>query len=184
MMRYFHAHRPQLEKVAKQAKQRMLSGLQKTPEIEGVTFQEETMASYDEAIPLFREHAVITDRSPDAYLFINVPLLRQLERIGALQIITARSNGRLFGYLVSVVGPSLEAEDKKIAFHTAFFASPSIQNLGMKLQRAAVETLRDKGVSEVQMRAGVLGAGPRLGAFYRRMGAEDFGQLYRLSLEQ
>jgi GNAT superfamily N-acetyltransferase len=184
MMRYFHAHRPQLEKVAKQAKQRMLSGLQKTPEIEGVTFQEETMASYDEAIPLFREHAVITDRSPDAYLFINVPLLRQLERIGALQIITARSNGRLFGYLVSVVGPSLEAEDKTIAVHSVFFASPSIQNLGMKLQRAAVETLRDKGVSEVQMRAGVLGAGPRLGAFYRRMGAEDFGQLYRLSLEQ
>jgi GNAT superfamily N-acetyltransferase len=85
---------------------------------------------------------------------------------------------------VSVVGPSLEAEDKTIAVHSVFFASPSIRNLGMKLQRAAAKTLRDKGVSEVQMRAGVVGAGPRLGAFYRRMGAEDFGHLYRLSLEQ
>lgn len=182
--RYMQAHRPQVDKLTKQAKQRMLSGLQRSPDIEGVTFQEETMASYDEAIPLFREHAVVTDRSPDAYLFVNVPLLRQLERAGALQIISARSNGRLFGYLMTVVGPSLETEDKTVAVHTAFFASPLIRNLGMKLQNAAAETLRERGVSEVQMRAGVLGAGPRLGAFYRRMGAEDFGQLYRLSLEQ
>lgn len=184
MMRYYHAHRRQLDKVTKQAKQRMLSALQRSPEIEGVTFQTETMASYEEAIPLFREHAVVTDRSPDAYLFVNVPLMQQLERAGALQIITARSNGRLFGYLMSVVGPCLEFEDKTVAVHTAFFASPLIQNLGMKLQRAAMETLRERGVSEVHMRAGVRGSGPRLGAFYRRMGAEDFGHLYRLSLEQ
>ena len=183
VMRYFHAHRQQVDKLAKQAKQRMLSGLQRSPQIDGVTFQTETMASYDEAIPLFREHAVITDRSPDAYLFANVPLMQQLERVGALHIISARSNGRLFGYLMSVIGPSLEAEDKTIAMHTAFFASPVIPNLGMKLQRAAAETLRERGVNEIQMRAGVVGAGPRLGAFYRRMGAEDFGHLYRLSLE-
>lgn len=183
MLRHFHAHRAQLEKVAKQAKQRILSTLSRTPEIDGITFQTETMDSYDEAIPLFREHAVITDRSPDAYLFINVPLLRELERLGGLQIVSARSNGRLFGYLMSVVGPSLEFEDKTVACHTAFFASPAVKNLGIKLQHVAAETLRERGVSEVQMRAGVLGSGPRLGTFYRRMGAEDFGQLYRLSLE-
>jgi hypothetical protein len=183
VMRYFAAHRPQLEKVAKQAKHRMLSAMCRSPPIDGVTFQEETMASYDEAIPLFREHAVLTDRSPDAYLFINIPLLRKLDELGFLQIISARSNGRLFGYLMSVIGPSLEAQDKFIACHTAFFASPLIKHLGMKLQRVAAETLKARGVSEVQMRAGVRGDGPRLGIFYRRMGAEDFGQLYRLSLE-
>lgn len=183
IVRYFVAHRTQLEKVAKQAKHRMLSAMARVPAIDGVTFQQETMASYDEAIPLFREHAVLTDRSPDAYLFANVPLLRKLDELGSLQIISARSNGRLFGYLVSVVGPSLEAEDKMTACHTAFFASPLIKNLGMKLQHVAAEALRKRGVSEVQMRAGIKGAGPRLGAFYRRMGAEDFGHLYRLSLE-
>jgi hypothetical protein len=183
MMRYFMAHRPQLEKVAKQAKQRMLRAMHRAPDIDGVTFQQETMASYDEAIPLFREHAVITDRSPDAYLFVNTPLLRTLDEIGSLQIITARSNGRLFGYLMSVVGPSLDAQDKLVALHTVFYASPAIRNLGLKLQRVAADTLKARGVSEVQMRAGVLGAGPRMGPFYRRMGAEDYGQLYRLSLE-
>jgi hypothetical protein len=141
------------------------------------------MASYDEAIPLFKEHAVVTDRSPDAYLFVNTPLLRKLDELGALQIITARSNGRLFGYLMSIVAPSLETRDKLVAHHTAFFASPQIRNLGLKLQTVAAETLKFRGVSEVQMRAGIRGAGPRLGTFYRRMGAEDFGQLYRLSLE-
>lgn len=183
-MRYFHAHRPQLEKVAKLAKHRMLSAMARAPEIDGMTFQEETMASYDEAIPLFREHAVITDRSPDAYLFANVPLMRKLEEAGALQIVSARSNGRLFGYLMSVIGPSFEHADKTIACHTAFFASPLIKHLGMKLQHVAAETLRERGVSEVQMRAGIKGVGPKLGAFYRRMGAEDFGQLYRLGLEE
>jgi hypothetical protein len=183
MMRYFIAHRPQLEKIAKQAKHRMLSLMCRPPEIEGVTFQQETMASYDEAIPLFREHAVITDRSPDAYQSVNVPLMQKLDEMGALQIISARSNGRLFGYLMSVIGPSLEAEDQLTACHTAFFASPAIRNLGMKLQYVAAETLRERGVSDVQMRAGVVGAGPKLGTFYRRMGAEEYGQLYRLSLE-
>jgi hypothetical protein len=183
MMRYFAAHRVQLEKVAKQAKHRMLSLMSRAPEIDGVTFQQETMASYDEAIPLFKEHAVITDRSPNAYLLVNEPLLRQLDELGSLQITTARSNGRLFGYLVTVIGPSLEFKDKLTACHTAFFVSPLIKNLGLKLQHVAAETLREKGVGDLQMRAGVVGAGPKLGAFYRRMGAEEYGHLYRLDLE-
>lgn len=184
LVRYVEAHRPQLEKIAQQAKHRMLSNLSRaTPEIDGVTFQQESMASYDEAIPLFKEHAVITDRAPDAYLFVNTPLLRKLDELGALQIVTARSNGRLFGYLMTVIGPSLETGDKLTAIHTAFFASPLIRNLGSKLQRVAAEALRARGVSDVQMRAGVRGAGPRLGTLYRRMGAEDFGHLYRLDLE-
>jgi hypothetical protein len=30
------------------------------------------------------------------------------------------------------------------------------------------------------MRAGVVGAGPRMGALYRRLGAEPFGELYKM----
>lgn len=183
-MRYFHAHRPQLEKVAKLAKHRILSIMSRAPEIDGMTFQTETMANHEDALPLFKEHAALTDRSPDAYYSINLPLLHKLDEMGALQIVSARSNGRVFGYLMTVIGPSLEAEDKLTASHSAFFASPSVKNLGMKLQRVAADALRERGVSEVTMRAGVRGEGPRLGTFYRRMGAEDVGQLYRLGLEE
>ena len=53
----------------------------------------------------------------------------------------------------------------------------------MKLQRAAIETLQARGVNEVFFRAGVRGSGPRMGAMYRRLGAADDGQLYKLNLK-
>jgi hypothetical protein len=52
----------------------------------------------------------------------------------------------------------------------------------MKLQRASLAALRERGVDEVVMRAGHRGSGPRLGTIYRRLGAEEFGNLYRLEL--
>lgn len=185
LLRYVIAHKPQLEKVAKQAKHRMLSTLsRRVPEIDGVIFQQEPVDTvYNEGVPLFKEHLIQTDQAPDAYLHKNVPVLRKLEDLGMLQVMAARSNGRLFGYLVSVIGPSLDDKDKLQAWHTIFFASPAIKNLGMNLQRAAADALRTRGISEVQMRTGVRGLGPRLGTFYRRLGAEPLGELYRLNLE-
>ena len=98
-------------------------------------------------------------------------------------VLTARANGRMFGYLMTIVAPSLDAPDVIQGEHQIFFASPTIRGLGMRLQRAALETLRARGVHEVIMRAGHCGSGPRLGTFYRRLGAEQFGQMYRLQLE-
>lgn len=185
LLRYVIAYKPQLEKVAKQAMHRMLSAMsRRAAHIEGVTFQQEPVdVVYTEGVPLFKEHLIQTDQAPDAYLDKNVPVLRKLEELGALQVMAARSNGRLFGYLVSVIGPSLDDVHKLQAWHTIFFASPLIKNLGMNLQRAAAEALRARGISEVQMRTGVRGLGPRLATFYRRLGAEEMGSLYRLSLE-
>jgi GNAT superfamily N-acetyltransferase len=89
----------------------------------------------------------------------------------------------MFGYLLSVIAPSLDSPNEINAEHTIFFASPEIRNLGMRLQRAAIDALRARGVDHVLMRAGHRGSGPRLGTFYRRLGADEFGQLYRLTLE-
>jgi hypothetical protein len=181
--RYLQAHAPQLDKLAKQAKHRSLTLFERPTEIEGVSYQcEDWDTFYRDAEPLFREHLTQTDQVPDEYERKNVPLFRRMYEIGALQVMTARSNGRMFGYLVSVIAPTLDAEDRVLAFHTLFFGSPLVRNLGMKLQRAALAALKARGVDEVQMRAGHRGAGPRLGSFYRRLGAQEFGQLYRLEL--
>jgi GNAT superfamily N-acetyltransferase len=102
--------------------------------------------------------------------------------LGLIQTMTARSNGRIFGYLQTVIGPTFDAPGVVQAWHTIFFASPDVRGLGMKLQRAALARLREMGVDEVIMRAGVRGSGPRLGTFYRRLGAEDLGQLYRVGI--
>jgi hypothetical protein len=186
-LRYYHAHERQLTKLAKQAKHRITTLLR--PEDgnwdDGLTFQVEPFRqAYADAERLFAEHLVQTEQSPDDHMRKNLPLLARLDDIGALQFLTARSNGRMFGYLVTVVAPSLDSPDVIQAQHTIFFALPVIRNLGMRLQRAAMEFLRARGVSEVIMRAGHRGSGPRLGAFYRRLGAEEFGQLYRLELER
>jgi GNAT superfamily N-acetyltransferase len=184
LVRYFVAHRPLLDKLAKTAKHRCLANMTRRPrEPDGVTFQHEPFrAFYRDAAPLFAEHLTQTGQSPDDHARKNIALLEMLDDAGMLQTITARMNGRMFGYLQTVIGPTLDAPDVAQAWHTIFFASPDIRGLGMKLQRAALAALRERGVDEVIMRAGHRGSGPRLGTFYRRLGAEDFGQLYKLEL--
>lgn len=184
LMRYWAAHKKQADKLVAVAKHKSLQLLQ--PPVrdagDGITFHVEpfTWENFREAIPLFREHLVQTDQSPDDWARKNLPLLKHLGEIGALQVMIARSNGRMFGYLVSIVSPSLDSPDLTEAQHTIFFASPEIRNLGMRLQRAANEALRERGVGQIHMRTGNRGLGPKLGAYYRRLGAEEVGTLYRL----
>jgi hypothetical protein len=184
MLRYMAAHGPQLSKVAKQAGHRIIANMKpQEGAFDGVTFQVETFASFNDAIPLFREHLVQIDQAPDEYLHKNLPLFQHLDAIGALHCVTARCNGRMFGYLVSIVFPSLESAEILQAEHTIFFASPSIRRLGMRLQRAALDSLKARGVGQVVMRTGPRADGPRLGTIFRRLGAEPWGQMYRLDMD-
>ena len=54
--------------------------------------------------------------------------------------------------------------------------------LGLKLQRAALAALRQKGVDETWMHANTRGSGDRIDILYRRLGAQDVGHLYRVEL--
>ncbi len=184
-LRYCHAYLPRFQKLARAARQRMLTNMQRpaSPPV-GFVIQEECIDTcLRDAEPLMREHMIATGQDVDDYKAKNEPLFRQLEAIGALQIMTARSNGRLFGYLMTVLGPSLDAENRMEALHVPFFVSRDCPGgLGMKLQHAAIDALRAKGVHDVFARAGVRGSGPRLGIVYRRLGFEEFGTMYRRDL--
>ena len=212
-IRYFEAHKPQLEKLASVAKHRALAAMnransasfgrrraprelvrtarpsdiartERPADDDGVTFQQEPFDQfYRDAGDCFAEHLVQTGQAPEDHAKKNLPMLRALDALGALSITTARCNGRMAGYLMAVYGPSLDSPDVTQAWNTIFFASDDFRGVGMKLQRASLEALRARGVDEVLMRAGVRGSGPRLGSLYRRLGAEDFGQVYRLQLE-
>ena len=89
----------------------------------------------------------------------------------------------MFGYLMAIIGTSLEAEQMS-AVHTTFYASREFPGMGARLQRASVEALRAKGVAEVILWAGLRGAGERISSLYRRIGANDHGRLYRLDLKE
>ena len=186
MVRYATAYEGALNRLGNSAKQQILCSMRGKRPIpcDGMTFQSETIDEWiDDARELFAEHCVTVGENPDQWLLKNWPLMRQLHEIGAMQIMTARLNGRMFGYLMTVLSPSLAYRDMLSGSNTTFFASPEFPGLGMKLQRAAIQSLKEKGVGEVFFEAGQRGDGPRLGSLYKRLGAVPHGEVFRMSLE-
>jgi hypothetical protein len=185
LVRYMHAYQPQMENLASIAKARVLADLKPAErQFDGVMIQEESFDDvFRDGRHLFEAHCIAVGETPDSWLGKNLPLMRQLEGMGLLFFTTARSNGRLFGYLQTAISPSLESPNEQSAINLLFFTDGAIPGLGLKLQRASVAALKARGVDELFLRAGVRGAGPRLDVLYRRMGAEAFGQLYRLDLK-
>ena len=183
-MRYLMANRPALEKLAAVAKQAQLTALAARPvEALGITFQQEPFdVWYRDAEALFRDHCSLVGEEPDSFRRKNARLGRLMDCWGAMQITTARCNGRMFGYLMTVIGPTLEADGVREAEDKTFFASPEVRGLGLKLKRASDAALRERGVRAVWSRADERGVAG-IGALYRRVGAEDRGRMYRLSLE-
>ena len=187
MMRHYQAYKPALDKLAAIAKHQSLSAMALREPVlpDGITIQQESFDAWEkDGEALFREHCVLVGEEPGSWQGKNIPLMRQLYDIGAIQIMTARSNGRMFGYLVTLMSPSLVSENLKSATHTTFFADPSFPGLGLKLQRAALKALMDRGVDEVFMEAGQRGSGPRIDVMYKRLGAQDHGHIYRLQLAE
>lgn len=182
--RYAEAHLPQIMKMCRTAKQASLAAMARpSKETEGMTFQVERFDHwYADAAPLFRDHMVITGQGVEDFSKKNIALARRIDQVGMMQIVTARLNGRMFGYLLSIISPSLDSETW-MAQHLPFYASPEFPGLGMKLQREATTRLQAMGVSDVFARSGVRGSGPRLGAMYKRLGYEDYGRLHRLGLK-
>lgn len=185
LMRYYAAHLPQLQKLASIAKQATIAGMGRRSDIDGVTIQQEPFdVVFRDGARLFEEHCVAVGEASDNYLTKNLALMRALEGLGWLQFTTARSNGRMLGYLMAVWGPSLESPQEKTAMHTLFFASRDAPpGIGLRLQRVSIEGLKAAGVSEVMFRAGTRGSGPKMGALYRRLGAISTGEMYRLELK-
>jgi hypothetical protein len=187
LMRHYAAYAPAMEKLALIAKHETIAAF--APEVneppEGITFQTEDFDSWvQDADKLFDEHLVQVGETPGNWQNKNLPLMRGLDNVGAMQIMTARCNGRMFGYLMTLISPSLVSPDILSATNTTFFASPEFPGLGLKLQREAIKELKNKGVDELFFEAGKRGSGPRISMLYKRLGAQDHGSAYRLQLKE
>ena len=182
---YAAAYLPQLSKLARTARQMSISMMApKTNEIEGMVFDVERFDDwYRDAQPLFREHMVATGQDVEDFRKKNIPLLQKIDQAGWMQIVTARMNGRMFGYLMSLISPSLDGPHQ-MAQHLPIYASSEFPGLGMKLERESIRRLRERGATEVFQRAGIRGSGPKMGALLNRLGFEDYGHLYRLDLQE
>lgn len=183
-LRYYTAHKPQLEKLARVAYHEIVRGMRRRPvqPPDGVTFQQETLhqAFTDPSAQwLMTQECAQLGEDPQAWRGMNLPLFERLEAKGNLHIFTARSNGRMFGYIVSAVGEAYHGRDQLEAEQVSFFAAPGWTGLGRKLQHAAIEDLRAQGVDRVMM---FQPDSARVGLLYRRLGAQQTGQRYVLEL--
>lgn len=182
--KHYEAHKDQLAALGGMAGQKIREGFERHYSTDGMTIEQVSFDTFlDKGRHLFAEHLLEVGEPPDAYLAKNIPVMRGLYETGAMQVTVAHSNGRMFGYLMAIIGPSLEQEGRTSAMHLTFYASKDAPGLGLKLQRSSIEALRERGIDEVLMRAGTRGSGPRMGALYRRLGAVDYGQLYMLPLK-
>ena len=192
LMRHALAHRHQMAVAGTTLRRQLRADLgarrssPAAPDADGIVIQEEPLEAFRrDAAPLFAEHCAAVGEPADQFERKNWPVIERLEQAGAWQIMTARLNGRMLAYLTAVIGPSLETPGVLTATQAAFFAGADAKgmNLGPRLQRAATAKLRERGVTEVYLRAGIRGTGPRLGILYRRMGAQPFGEMFKLELK-
>ena len=186
LSRYVGAHRPQIDKLMAVARHTMLRDLALTPASDpaAVVIAEEGFeAFYRDCPDMFERHCVLVGEHPRQFQMKNAALARRLEEMRRLQVILARSNGKVFGYLLTVIGPSLEEDGRLCATHTMFYAAEEFPGLGLKMQRKALALLKARGVDEVFYHAGARGSGPRMGALYRRLGAGELGSIYRIDLK-
>lgn len=185
--RHYMAYRDQIERLRAQAEvssRSLIEHSRPLREPEELVLREEPLERFlQDCSQLTKEHTGLVGEHPEAWKTKNWDLMGLLEGVEAHQIVTARSNGRLYGYLMTLIGPCMESPDLKNAYHHIFYASPDFNGLGRQLLRTSEAILREKGVDEIFMRAGTRGDGPRLGSLYKRMGAEPEGQLFRLRLK-
>jgi hypothetical protein len=185
LMRYYAANVGQLHAAARSAGQHMRAKLMARP----VTSNEFTFAQESLEVllrdggGLVGEHFATVSESPAAIAMGNIPLLQKLEDVGILHITTARQNRRIFGYSMVIAAPSLQSGDRTEALHTSFFTSPDAPDLGLKLQRASIEHLREQGVDDVFFQVGSRGSGPRAESICRNLGMEDAGRMFKLNLK-
>lgn len=185
-MRYVWTHMVPLMRVNYAAKHQMMADLQSKPRPQpddGLIVAEERFPeSFKEAQAMFEDHCVAVGELPDEWTKNNIELLYQMDAVGKLQILTARSNGQLFGYLVTMLGAELDNAAIKSATHTLFYASDRWPGAGLRLQREALIRLRQKGFNEVLMRSGH-GPGGKVETLYKRIGANFDGKIFRIMLD-
>lgn len=187
IIRYMDANASQLRRLSSicaSESRRLILRSRKPVEIDGMVLQEESFQDWWRDAPaLLAEHCLAVGEEEDEYLRKNVPLFSHLYDAGLLQVMTARSNGRMFGYLVTILSPSPSDLDMGIGTQTTFYASRDAQGLGLLLQCASAEALAQRGGQwEIIQRAGVRGSGPKMDVLFRRMGSEPYGNLYKFSV--
>jgi L-amino acid N-acyltransferase YncA len=136
-----------------------------------ITYALEPWATYyRDCEPLWPEHyteiAVDKDRMP---MRPDVATYQALDAAGRLQIVVARDDGRMVGYVLSVIRPHLHYADVLCGYEDAYFLTQSRRRgmVGVKLLREAVRYMQSVGVQKAFFMTKV---SLNMGPIFERMG--------------
>lgn len=118
-----------------------------------ITYQEEKLKDcLWEMVPLFEKHyeeiALHKDKidlNPDYESYLKA------EELGTMHTVTARDDGELIGYFVSIVSPSMHYRDHLFAVNDVLFIDEKYRGrmAGVKLFKKAEGFLKELGVSVI-----------------------------------
>ena len=120
-----------------------------------ITYQSEPFSAViREATPLLERHwkeiALFQDKIPFSPQF---DLYYAWERLGRLEIITARSNGILVGYIGQILGPGVHCSQTLWSLSDLIWLDPAYREgwTGVKLIREMEKRLRERGVKVFEL---------------------------------
>ena len=108
----------------------------------------------DEIKPLIAEHWEEIARNKDAIkLNPDFSAYKALQELGVLHIATARDDGELIGYSISIITPNLHYQDHLFAVNDILFIKKSYRKgrVGLKLFKYMEECYRKRNVSVVHI---------------------------------
>ena len=117
---------------------------------------------------------------PRRRLRVNERVMQALSDTGMLQIVTARTNGRLVGYYTWNISEDVESEGLLIAQQGAWYVAPEHPRVAFLMFHEAVRQLKGMGVKMIFPHHRTQGRGSHLGRFFIRQGAKEIQHTYSL----
>jgi GNAT superfamily N-acetyltransferase len=108
----------------------------------------------EEIIPLTEEHWGEIARNKDVIkLNPNYDTYKTLQDLGMLHIVTARDEGRLIGYAITLITPNLHYSDHLFAVNDILFISKKYRGgrTGYRMFKYMEKCYRERGVSVVHI---------------------------------
>jgi hypothetical protein len=186
--RYLQANATQVQRLAKQAKQLCLQKFLRSPVGMEFSYQIEDFPSwFAEAKDMLRSHCElvgerVANPTDDFGTNLDWGILQRLHSQGDVFITTARSNGKLFGYLVTMINSDPLAVGEREGLQSIFYSTLPKSGLGIGMQRESFQHLRKLGVQRAIIRDGLRESAGALGRMALRLGGESYGQLYKIEL--
>jgi GNAT superfamily N-acetyltransferase len=141
---------------------------------------------WPDCLPLMREHdAELAEHDPREPFAPDNALFAAIDAAGASLLMAARLDGRMIGYCIFNLSPSLRTKGLLCAEQSLWFVTREHRgsSAGIRLFDRAIAELRGRGVRKVYPHHWLVSNSPRAEAFFLRRGATELERVYSMWIE-